>query len=81
MVALAADWWLLLAGEGMNDDGGLPPPDLYGAAFYFDEEVDFVRCTSMTESFSVLHELFQHQISCVSPAEANAGSASVCCGN
>ncbi|TYZ65936.1 hypothetical protein PybrP1_007466 [[Pythium] brassicae (nom. inval.)] len=41
----------------------VPQPNLYGAAFYFDEEVDFVRCTSMSESFSALSELFQHQIS------------------
>lgn len=36
--------------------------DLYGAAFYFDEEVDFVRCRSMAESFPALYKLFDVQI-------------------
>jgi hypothetical protein len=37
--------------------------DLYGAAFYFDEQVDFVRCKSMAESFAALSVLFNVPIS------------------
>lgn len=39
--------------------------DLYGAAFYFDEEVAFARCQSMADSFSALSDLFNVQISYV----------------
>lgn len=44
--------------------------DLYGAAFYFDEEVAFARCQSMAESFPALSDLFNVQISYVAAPSA-----------
>lgn len=44
--------------------------DLYGIAFYFDEEVAFVRCQSMAESFPALSDLFNVQISYVATSSA-----------
>lgn len=41
--------------------------DLFGAAFYFDEELDFVQCTSMAESFDALREFFAVRIAYVRP--------------
>lgn len=39
--------------------------ELYGAVFYFDEQLDYVRCRSAGEAIPALRHFFQRPIPCV----------------